>query len=362
MDQKLNFEDEILQLPELGFCFNEKLLNPAIVLLQKLKISHIRYDLFFNRREKDIMEELRQIRDIGKKIFLAVHFTGNYKKEVCYLKGLLKCMELDITAALILQVDKNVPDARTVEEVYPQLKEMKLKVGTGTDAFYTQINRYPPNIEYLDFISYSNNPQVHAFDNESILSTVRGQASNVESCIHKFGGRPVYVTPVTLRMRWNPDQTCKEANAFKKSIDPRQKTLFNAVWTLSSIASLTKAGAASVDYFEILGLRGIMEINDTCQGQCSVFPVYWTFYWLLEKDWDGCRILENASCTAVLMTHENDKRILIGNKRPGEQKLYLETEEVLAFQALEEKMGEAKIESDGGIVMPAYSLVCIDFR
>lgn len=361
-DQKLNFENRLLQLPELGICYNEKMLKPARVLIQKLNLSHIRYDLFFNHCERDLIEELGQIKDMGKKVFLAVHFTKNYTKEMDYLKGVLKHTAIDITAALILQEDKIVPDARMVEDIYPQLKAMELKTGTGTDAFYTQINRRPPNIEYMDFISYSNNPQVHAFDNASILSTVRGQASNVESCIHKFGGKPVYVTPVTLKMRWNPDQTCKEDNAFQKSIDPRQKTLFNAVWTLSSIVSLTKAGAASIDYFEIFGLRGIMEINGAGQEQCCVFPVYWTFYWLLEKAWDGCRILENSSCTAVLMTHENDKRILIGNKRPGEQKLYLETEEVLAFQALEEKMGAAKIESDGGIVMPAYSLVCIDFR
>ena len=84
----------------------------------------------------------------------------------------------------------------------------------------------------------------------------------------------------------------------------------------------------------------------------AAFSLYTGHFTGFGKAWDGCRILENSSCTAVLMTHENDKRILIGNKRPGEQKLYLETEEVLAFQVLEEKNGAAKIESDGGIVMP----------
>jgi hypothetical protein len=42
------------------------------------------------------------------------------------------------------------------------------------------------------------------------------------------------------------------------SVDPRQSSLFTAAWTVGSISALAQGGAASLTYYETVGLRGII--------------------------------------------------------------------------------------------------------
>ncbi|NLM73916.1 MAG: hypothetical protein GX184_07835, partial [Clostridiaceae bacterium] len=119
-------------------------------------------------------------------------------------------------------------------------------VGSGTDAFFTQINRERLPKDIMDFVCYSNNPQVHAFDNDSIMSTVEGQVANLESCARLYPGLPVWVTPVTLKMRWNPDATGEviiRRGQVPPDVDIRQMSLFTASWFLRSLAACIRGGA-----------------------------------------------------------------------------------------------------------------------
>ena len=50
----------------------------------------------------------------------------------------------------------------------------KAKIGAGSNAYFTELNRGRPPISAVDFISYSINPQVHAFDNASLVETLAG--------------------------------------------------------------------------------------------------------------------------------------------------------------------------------------------
>ena len=53
----------------------------------------------------------------------------------------------------------------------------------------------------------SLNPQVHAFDNASLVETLEAQKWTVESARKFVGGLPISVSPITLRPRFNPNAT-----------------------------------------------------------------------------------------------------------------------------------------------------------
>ena len=72
----------------------------------------------------------------------------------------------------------------------------------GSNAYFTELNRGRPPI-FPDAVVYSINPQIHAFDNFSLVETLATQATTVESARRLSGGKPVIVSPVTLKPRFN---------------------------------------------------------------------------------------------------------------------------------------------------------------
>ncbi|WP_455383562.1 hypothetical protein, partial [Salinispira pacifica] len=98
-------------------------------------------------------------------------------------------------------------------------------IGGGTRAFFAELNRNRPALDLLDYVSYTINPQVHAFDNRSIVETIDGQRSSVESATALSGGKPVHVGGVTLRPQWNPNATAPpsepEPGTLPPEVDPR---------------------------------------------------------------------------------------------------------------------------------------------
>ena len=137
------------------------------------------------------------------------------------------------------------------------------KIGAGTNAYFTDLNRARPPVDALDLVCYSINPQVHAFDNSSLIETLEAQAVTVESTHQFASGLPIAVTPVTLLARFNPNATGPEPEPAQgelpTQVDIRQMSLFGAGWTLGSIKYLSESGASSVTYYETTGWRGVME-------------------------------------------------------------------------------------------------------
>ncbi len=133
----------------------------------------------------------------------------------------------------------------------------------GTNEYFTELNRGRPDASALDGSCYSLNPQVHAFDNLSLIENLEPQGETVRTARSFLGAKPVHVTPVTLKPRFNPQAKGKPEPAvpgrLPSRVDPRQMSMFGAVWTLGSIKYLAEAGAASVTYFQTHGWEGVME-------------------------------------------------------------------------------------------------------
>ncbi|MBI1928100.1 hypothetical protein HYR99_28130, partial [Candidatus Poribacteria bacterium] len=133
----------------------------------------------------------------------------------------------------------------------------------GTNAYFTELNRGRPPVEALDGVCYSINPQVHAFDNASLVETLETQARTVDSARQFVGNLPVMVTPITLKPRFNPNATGPEPEPLPgelpSPVDVRQMSLFGAGWTLGSLKYQAESGVYSTTYYETTGWRGVME-------------------------------------------------------------------------------------------------------
>ena len=99
---------------------------------------------------------------------------------------------------------------------------------------------------------------MHAFDNASLVETLSTQPILVQSAEKLVQNKPVFVTPLTLRPRWNPYTTGAAAKNAPLS-DVRQTSLFGAGWLLGSIKYLAEADTASITYFETVGASGVMD-------------------------------------------------------------------------------------------------------
>ncbi|HTE18107.1 MAG TPA: hypothetical protein VK689_06970, partial [Armatimonadota bacterium] len=136
--------------------------------------------------------------------------------------------------------------------------------GGGTNANFAELNRSRPALETVDLLAYSINPQVHAFDNDSLAETLEAQAATLESARRFAGGKAVVVSPVTLRPRFNAVATGPvpepPPGELPPQVDERQRSLFGAAWTVGSVKYLAESAAAGVTYYETTGWRGVMEM------------------------------------------------------------------------------------------------------
>jgi hypothetical protein len=129
-------------------------------------------------------------------------------------------------------------------------------LAAGSDANFAELNRHRPDPSTCDALWFALNPQVHAFDDRSIVENLPAQASAVESARRFANGKPVIVSPVTMKPRFNAVAT--EALDQEPPSDPRQRTWFCAAWTLGSLRYLGGAGAHSITYYEVTGSRGVL--------------------------------------------------------------------------------------------------------
>jgi D-apionolactonase len=139
-------------------------------------------------------------------------------------------------------------------------------VGGGTRAYFTELNRAALPLEAMDVVSYTLNPQVHAFDNASMTETLAAQPETVRSARAIVGDRPLVVGPITLRPPFNPNATGPDpkpaSGELPSSVDYRQPSLFAAGWLAGSINALANAGVDALTYFETTGWRGLIERRD----------------------------------------------------------------------------------------------------
>ena len=180
----------------------------------------------------------------------------------------------------------------------------------GTDAFFTELNRERPPLSALDLVTYSLNPQVHAFDDASLVETLPAQATTIESAANFSEEKPIIISPITFKMRNNPNATGDKTLSLAEQVDTRQHSFFGAVWTLGSLKYLLESSAASLTYFETVGDLGVMS------DEGPVYPLYHVFADVSE--FVGGKVLGSSSnrplsFEGLVLWKEERERILLAN-------------------------------------------------
>ena len=246
------------KLPSIGFGLSAaEGLNAA--RLQALNPAHIRADLFVDKLDSTLDRAaacLRPLPGVGLEaaLFLTAKDEPSGAAELAAFARGIAARRLPVMRYMVFHRDEVSTSRRWIDLARKHLAKGP-PIGAGTNQFFAELNRNRPDPAAVDFVTYSVNPQVHAFDDMSILENAFGQGSTVQTARGFAGGKPVVVSPVTLKPRGT-------------AADPRQNSLIAAAWTVASLKSLS--GASSVTYFETHGASGLMD-RDT------LFPVYHVF-------------------------------------------------------------------------------------
>ncbi len=245
--------------------------------LRALNLSHLRVDLHPGDRGSHgvLHQAAEEASAVGGLLEVALHLSEEPLDEVSALAREVEKLPVRVLRWLIFPAVGNVTAGPLVEAARRALLRFGAPIGGGSDADFYELNQGRPPAEPFDFVSFSMNPQVHAFDDASVVETLEAQKAPIESARRYFRGMPVVVSPITLRPRFNAVATdpvahppaslhagvpgSTSAGRLPSEVDPRQMSLFGAGWTLGSIKYVAEAGAASATYFEPSGWRGVLE-------------------------------------------------------------------------------------------------------
>jgi hypothetical protein len=282
------------KLLDLGWMYSGKLSDKELELVKNLPAGHLRLDIRPNTPQKYIADAVSDAEKAGKSLIPFLHLDMD-TPDSFYLKAIqsLSCKRI----ALIGQKELKVVPAERIGPLARVLRDRfkDITIAAGTDAFFTELNRNRLEPQKADAFVFSVNPQVHAFDNLSIVETLEGQAAVIKTALAVFGSKPPWVSPVTLRMRWNPNATGDEVIAegeIPADVDLRQITPFCACWTLASVGLMSGAGAVLATYFDVAGWKGLFEKEGGSKiplkfpsTPLQIFPVYDVF--VLLKGFEG---------------------------------------------------------------------------
>jgi len=387
-------------LPELGLgvaSHGQPLAEGEIARLKALHLSHLRVDL--RLADPGFADALRRATDEANALSIAlevaVHLTDNAATEVQTLRDMLTQVKPPVARWLIFHTKEKSTSAHWVQLARQALAayDPNAQIGGGTNLYFTELNRGRPAIAAVNCVAYSINPQVHAFDNASLIETVAAQGTTAISARQFCGNLPLVVTPITLQPRFNPNATGPEPalrpGELPSQVDPRQMSLFGAGWTLGSIKYLAETGqVGSMTYYETTGWRGVME---TVQGSAlpekfhslpgDVFPLY---HLLADVgEFAGGEVIQSLSSEplhveGLVLYQAGRTRILLANLTaqlqdvtiqpwhgPGQARHLHAMNVVDAMRAPETfrtQESEAVVEAAGThqITLLPFALVCID--
>lgn len=294
------FHEESKKLPFLGIARSgrkEQLTEAEIRVLRPLRFDHYRINIYLFQSDwiSEAENGLREAGLLSYKAELALFLDDNYKQQVRDFINWFQDKEQQVSCFLIYHKDKPATPDSLANYVIPLLMEelQAIRTGTGTNANFAQLNRNRPADDYANLICFSIHPQEHASDNLTLIENLRAQEYAVKSALQFSGERGIWVSPVNIRRRFNPNVSFYEhphtGKEFPSNADPRLMTMFGACWTAISLKYLCGTEATGITWFETTGEKGIIqgEFNSRWPDEFPatrgmVFPVYFIFKYLLK--------------------------------------------------------------------------------
>lgn len=335
-----------IRLPEWGLGMASHglpLSEPEVDRLSCLGLSHLRVDLRLARDTwvERLRSAARDALELGAALELAIHLPEDAPGDLRALAKELGRLRVDLTRAILLREGQRSTLPGDLEEARQSLRECGMALGAGTDGDLFQLNLQKPPAG-ADFISWSMNPQVHATDDLSIAETPEGAAHQVASVHGYFPGRPLVVSPVTLKprppthpsSRGTGETEALEQGRLPRTVDPRQRGLLAAAWTVGMLKALCEGGIESLTLFETTGWRGVLEISaGSLHPQLfpsrpgEVFPVYHVLADMAEFSQGTTRptrVLDGDGLVAFRLAAHGRERLLLANLGRSPQSVSVE--------------------------------------
>jgi hypothetical protein len=359
----LSFEQVLtVPLPRLGLgcaSHDQPLSETEIERLRRLRLDHLRLDLFLADPGYPAIlhRALTDSSALGVGLHLGLHFTGEAEIETFARERAPLLQERQSVKLWLLYPEPErylggTPLRAALELARQYLSDVFIARGdlaargpfaAGTDHDLIFLLRSPPPAAELQALTFAINPQVHTFDDASVMETLEAQAHALQRARQLAGSTPLMVSPVTLKPRRSPyaspapsampAPTLPHAE-LPPQVDPRQSSLFTAAWTVGSLRALSLGGAQSLTFYETTGWRGVMEtaLGSPLPGLFhsipgSTFPVYHVF--ALVADFTGGQAFPVASSNplkvqALGLRKGGKLRLLVANLTPDEQRVKLQ--------------------------------------
>ena len=259
------------RLPQIGLgmaSHGAPLSAVEIERLTALRLHHLRADLLLSdpAYPLHLQRAAQEAATLGVGLELAVFVSEDMENELAALHARLEAARPPLVSLLIYPRHERYQGGSVTAAVVRAARAhlaVSVPLGAGTNSDFIFLKRTPPPVDRIDFLTVALNPQVHAFDNTSLIETLEAQPVSIASARRLAQGKPVYASPITLKPRFNPYATgagpLLPPGALPTQVDPRQMSLFAAGWTLGSLRAMLLGGAASVTYYETTGWRGVME-------------------------------------------------------------------------------------------------------
>jgi len=295
------------RLPLLGLgvaSHGQPITDREVRRLMALRLNHLRVDLKFDdeRWRTRLAYALQNAERLQTRIELALHVSNLAADDLKDLVEELTAVRLPTietrqrslasSRILVFTLGEKSTSEHSLRAVQRFVQRHDLPLhdimfGAGTNADFYQLNQFRPPGD-ADFICWSMNSQVHAFDNGSLAETPEAVPQQVASAKEYFRGAPMVISPITLKPRFNPVATGPEPplspGELPPQVDPRQMSLLGAGWTLAMLKQLAESDVDSATFYETTGWCGIMETEagpplpvkfPSIPG--AVFPLYHVF-------------------------------------------------------------------------------------
>ncbi|MCX8157272.1 MAG: hypothetical protein N3J91_12640 [Verrucomicrobiae bacterium] len=335
-------------LPLLGLgmaTHEEPLCEQEAAWLRALPLAHLRCDLPLSQPHWPALwrRAVRQARRLNLPLELALHLPSDLQAIPDTLARTLAASGVALARVAVLREGEAATSLVTLERVRRLLGRWldSVPVGAGTNAHFCELNREQAlgrvPWQEADFLFWPITPQVHAFDDVSLVETLEVQGDTLAKAAAFAPGKPCVISPVTLKPRFNAVATTAVASAARpdslpENVDPRQSSLLAAGWTLGSLATLSVNGVSAFTYYETTGWRGVMETRSGSPSELGfhsvpggVYPVYFVLAAL-----DGFNEFAAPSTsgadqitTLALRDRLGRRRFVVANVRASRRKIQL---------------------------------------
>lgn len=324
-----------VSLPDIGLNIAEEYSESDHDEFKEIGIGHLRLNLDLDEKSKaNFSGAVKLSKKFGLKLDLALKATSvNQITEFLHSNEELTMV---VRNFLIFSKAHKVTPAEFVATAREFLGPEKI-ISAGTDLYFTEINRGSAVVPGVDQVNFSLNPQVHSFDDRTLIQNLATQEVIALNAARIAGSKGVSVGPITLRPRFNPNATQPDKDvsntALPASVDSRQRTWFNEAWTAISIKYLAQSNSInSATYFESVGWRGIRESKSGSKDLINfpsepseAFPVWKLFVAL--KGFSKCRKSASSAPEVVdslILRNSETTRLILANFSSETQQVHFE--------------------------------------